>query len=203
MQERYSEILRRLWCEKCEVPYGATLSDRDIKRLVEQKRIIIDPQPDLDDVSILGTCKIDLHLGREAMFIEPTEVGEFDLSEPIPEEYYRRVDLIKRGLIIPSNRVVIAVTLEKLTLPDDIIGILVGKSGNARRGLKVEAAPVFDAGWDGHPILELQNTSGIALRTRYGQPICAMYFQHLSSPALRPYAQSDGVRYRNQTRVQL
>ncbi|MBI4057815.1 dCTP deaminase [Candidatus Microgenomates bacterium] len=200
LEHELKEIKGRLWCEQCEVPYGAVLSDRDLKRLIENGRVGINPLPNLEigKDSDLGTCKVDLHLGSEAMYIDPTKVASLDLSESIPEDYYEKVNLRKQRVIIPTNRVIIATTQERLKLPDDMIGILVGKSGNARRGLKVEGAPIFDAGFDTFPMLELQNTSGLPLTARYGESICAMVFQHLSSPTLQGYAQRQGVKYSNQ-----
>lgn len=38
------------------------LSDRDIKKALEDKRIIISPQPDIS--TQLGSCSIDLRLGN-------------------------------------------------------------------------------------------------------------------------------------------
>lgn len=208
LEKRIKEIEERLWCKECELPYGGVLSDRDLIRLIKSGRISIAPSPDLDiesEDSDLGTCKVDLHLGRQAMFIDPTQVRSLDLTQPAPDVYYHRANLQKNSeIVIPANTVIIVGTLETLELPDCIIGFLVGKSSLARRGLKVEGAPIFDAGWkSGPPVLELQNTSGVPVVAHFGQAICAMFFMHLSSPTLKGYTERARSTYRSQDGAKL
>ncbi|MBI4059379.1 dCTP deaminase [Candidatus Microgenomates bacterium] len=204
LERKYKELEEKLWCVDCKVPRGAVLSDADIKRLVIAKRILITPEPDLESKVILGTCKIDLRLGDSAKFIDPTKVPHIDLSRPVPGEYYHEMDIQEHSsLIIPAGMVIVATTLERIKLPNCMIGLLVGKSRPARSGLKVEGAPIFDAGWDGKPMLELHNGGGVPLEVHYGQAICAMVFLHLSSPTLEVYAQRNGVKYANQTKAQI
>lgn len=196
LKENLASIQERLWCPQCQVPRGGQLSDRDIRRLIEEGRIEISPLPDLKDPSILGTCKIDFHLGAEAMILNPHRVASVDFSKPIPEEYFDKINLKKEGEInIPSNSLVIATTLEWLKLPGDIIARMEGKSSVARRGGSVQAAPLFDAGWDGRPMMELHNIGGITGTAHYRQAICAFSFTHLSSDTLELYAKREGARY--------
>lgn len=196
LEERLNLIEERLWCSNCQVPRGGEFSDRDIKRLIEEGRIKISPLPNLDDPSILGTCKVDFHLGAEALILKSHRVSSVDFTKPIPVEYFDKVDLQKEGEIhIPANTLVIATTLEALALPDDIIARMEGKSSIARRGGAVHQAPLFDAGWDGKPMMELHNIGGVTATAHYGQPICAFSFAHLSSPTLKAYAARDGVKY--------
>ncbi len=197
-------IIERLWCQDCQLPYGGKLSDPDIRRLVKNGRIIIDPLPDMDDESVLGTCKLDLRLGAEALVLDATKLSHIEIGKPIPSEYFRKINLREEGVLhVHPNMVVVATTLEAVTLPSCIAGILVGKSSGARGGLSVEAASVFDAGWDGHPMLELHSFGGLPDSIRYGQRICAMVFEHLTSPTAVPYVQRQGVRYSRQNKAQL
>lgn len=204
LERELRELRENLWCVRCEVPRGAMLSDKDIKRLILQGVIKIDPLPNLEDPAVLGTCKVDLHLGAEALILDTPRVAFIDFSKPIPEEYFRRMNLQTDGdLVIRPNEVIICVALEKVTLPDCLTGRLEGKSSIARKGGSVQAAPIFDAGWSGCPMLELHNIGGVAAIAHYGQPICAMSFHHLSSPTLRGYAQRDGVKYASQTSARM
>ncbi|MBI2268662.1 MAG: dCTP deaminase [Candidatus Blackburnbacteria bacterium] len=206
LEQRLRELEQRIWCTTCELPFGAALSDRDIKRLVEVGRIRINPCPNIETgtKSDLGTCKVDLHLGDQALVVDATRLTHIDLSGPIPEEYFIRIDVRKLGqVLIHPGEVVVATTLERVTLPDDIIGRMEGKSSIARRGVSVQAAPLFDAGWDGHPILELHNVGTLSAVCRHGAAICAMSFTHLSSPTLQPYSGRDGARYGVQDTAQI
>ena len=206
LSEELKWIKERLWCSECELPRGGLLSDRDIKRLILKGRINVTPLPNLEDETILGTCKLDLHLGAEALVLNSSRVkrGSIDLSEPIPEEYFDNYNLQKLGTItIGTNKLVVATVLERVILPDDISGRLEGKSGIARRGGAVEAAPIFDAGWDGHPMLELHNIGELPIIVHFGSPICAMSFEHMISPTFKSYANRDGIKYGIQKRAQI
>lgn len=199
LRSELHQLRENLWCPKCNLPRGGQLSDRDIKRLILEGRIKIDPLPNLDDPSVLGTCKIDLHLGAEALVLDATRVSHVDFSKPIPAEYFHKVDLRQVGtLYIAPNSVIVATTLERVELPDDITGRLEGKSGIARKGGSVQAAPIFDAGWSGYPMLELHNIGGVPVGAHYGVAICAMSFEHMTSEIFRGYAKRDSVRYRIQ-----
>lgn len=203
-KEQLALVNERLWCPDCDLPRGGMLSDQDIKRLVQKGRIGITPQPDLETAKVLGTCKIDLHLGEEAKTLKSERVPFVDINKKLPDDCFNTIDIQREGPIsIAPNQLVIAVVLERLTLPNDITGMLLGKSSVARKGGSVEAAPIFDAGWDGKPMLELHNIGSVPFMVHYGAPICAMSFFHLTSPALQPYATRDGTRYRVQVNAQI
>ena len=206
LEKEFAKLKEKLWCSECELPYGAFLSDRDIRRLIQKGRIKIDPLPNLKigKGGDLGTCKVDLHLGPEALIIDATRLTHIDLAGPIPDEYFRKIDVRKLGeLKIHSGEVVLARTLEKVVLPDDIAGRIEGKSSVARRGVSVQAAPLFDAGWNGYPVLELNNVGKLPAVAKYGSSICAMSFNHLSSSTFQSYAKRDGVRYGVQKKTQV
>lgn len=204
LRSELHQLHENLWCQECKLPRGGQLSDRDIKRLITEGRIKINPLPNLDDPSVLGTCKIDLHLGIEALVLDTTRVPFVDFSEPIPTEYFHKVDLRKVGkLYIAPNSVIVATTLEWVELPDDITGRLEGKSSIARKGGSVQAAPIFDAGFAGHPMLELHNIGGVSVGAHFGVAICAMSFEHMTSETLLGYAKRDGVKYKIQEGARL
>ena len=83
---------------------------------------------------------------------------------------------------------VLAVTLENVKIPADLMGRLEGRSSLGRLGIVVHStASIFDPGWDGNPVLELGNLSRMAVALKSGMRICAMTFEELSSPAEVPY----------------
>ena len=88
-----------------------------------------------------------------------------------------------------ENEFVIATTLERLTLPDDIIGQLHGKSSLARLGVVVHStAARFDPGWDGCPVLEFGTfLKGKKIIIYEGSPICAFSFEKLGARVERSY----------------
>lgn len=187
---KLEEIVNHTYCFDCEVPYGAMLSDTDILRLIKGGRIGIDPLPNLsvEEKSDLGTCKVDFHLGGSASVYDTTKTGLLGANGRVPGEYLREINLeAEKRIILNPGEVIIATTLERLLLANDIAGRMEGKSSIARKGVHVHAAALFDPGWDGFPMMELQNVGRIAVELQYGMPICAMSFEHLSSKTLRSY----------------
>lgn len=206
LQSRVKWLEDRLWCQDCEVPMGASMfSDRDIIRLIRNGRIKITPTPNISNLDgDLGTCKLDFHLGREALIPDSTKITHLDLSEPVPEEYFIKFDIQKRGkIVIAPGALVIASTLERLALADDLYARMEGKSSVARKGGAVQLAALFDAGWDGYPMMELHNITSTPLIARFGNSICAFSFGHLSSLALKGYTKRGGVHYKVQEKVQV
>jgi len=175
------------------------LSDRDIKKALEDKRISITPL--LDYATQLGSCSIDLRLGSAFRvfdysrypYIDPTRK---DYSNEITKEV---VVADGENFIMQPGDFVLAVTLEKVTIPPDLMGRLEGRSSLGRLGLVVHStASIFDPGWDGKPVLELGNLGRMAISLTPGMRICAMTFEELSSPAEVPYTKKRDAKYKFQ-----
>lgn len=192
VEQKFGELIEHTCCTDCNLPLGAMLSDRDIMRLIEDRRIQIDPLPKLvpEEGSALGTCKVDFRLGTSTRIYDTTKASLLKANLRTPEEYLREINLqIGEAMILNPGDVIIATTLERLRLPNDIVGRMEGKSSLARKGVHVHAAGLFDAGWDGYPMMELQNVGRIAVELVCGMPVCAMSFTHLSSETLRGYVE--------------
>ncbi len=177
------------------------LSDRDIKRALEEKRIVITPKPDL--TTQLGSCSIDLRLGNlfrifdhsKYPFIDPYKK---DYSSDITREVKLKDD---QQFIMQPGDFVLAVTMEKVTIPDTMMGRLEGRSSLGRMGIVVHStASIFDPGWNGNCVLELGNLGRMAVALTPGMRICAMTFEELSSPSDVPYGKRKDAKYVMQDR---
>ena len=103
------------------------------------------------------------------------------------------------ALFIHPGELVLGATLESVTVPDDLVGWLDGRSSLARLGLMVHVtAGRIDPGWQGQIVLEFYNNGKLPLALRPGMVICAMSFEMLSSPAKRPYNKRENAKYRDQ-----
>lgn len=165
------------------------LSDRDIRRCLEEGIIKIEPL-DLTrlDKIIENPCKVDFHLGNVLTAYKKGRITVIRLNEAIPrelqEDIYIRDD--ESHVLHPGDHF-LARTKEKLILPTYISARLEGKSSVARKGIKVEAAAVFDPGWNGVPTLELKHEGVVATEVTPGDEICAFTFMLLTTPAMKPY----------------
>lgn len=89
---------------------------------------------------------------------------------------YIDVEVEKGGyVIIPPNSFVLAHALEELNMPNDITGIIVGKSTLARSCINVLATPA-EAGWSGYLTLEFANTSSLPVKMYAGEGSCQILF---------------------------
>ncbi|MBI4096796.1 MAG: dCTP deaminase [Candidatus Levybacteria bacterium] len=172
------------------------LSDRDIKRLLKDGEITI--VPSLDFATQLGSCSIDLRLGNTFRVFEHSKKPYID---PAKKDYSNEITqeiVVPDGgqFIMQPGDFVLAVTLEKVTIPENIMGRLEGRSSLGRLGIVVHStASIFDPGWDGNCVLELGNLGRMAVALTVGMRICAMTFEELSSPADIPYSKKKNAKY--------
>jgi dCTP deaminase len=175
------------------------LSDVDIKKAIFTKRIVIKPAPDL--ATQLGSCSIDLRLGNSFRVFDHSKYAYIDPSKKdFSNEITKVIKVSKNGeFIMQPGEFVLAVTLESVKIPPDLMGRLEGRSSLGRLGLVVHStASIFDPGWDGNPVLELGNLGRMAIKLTVGMRICAMTFEELSSPALTPYTSKKFAKYKFQ-----
>ena len=92
--------------------------------------------------------------------------------------------------------VVLGHTIEHFTMPDDVLGLCVGKSTYARCGLIINVTPL-GPGWRGQVTLELCNGTRHGIRVYPGEGIAQCVF--FRGPATQPYR----GRYQDQLGVVL
>lgn len=175
------------------------LSDGDIKKALKEKRIEITPTPDF--TTQLGSCSIDLRLGDTFRVFEHSKYSFIDPAKKDFSNEITREIKIKKGdvFMMQPGDFVLAVTLEKVKIPPDLMGRLEGRSSLGRLGIVVHStASIFDPGWDGKPVLELGNLGRMAVSLTVGMRICAMTFEELSSPAETPYTSKKFAKYKFQ-----
>ena len=91
-------------------------------------------------------------------------------------------------------------SVETFTIPDDVVGIVVGKSTYARCGLIVNCTPM-EPGWTGQLTIELHNASSHHITVHANQGIAQVMFFRGERPVVT-YADKRG-KYQGQTGVTL
>jgi dCTP deaminase len=102
---------------------------------------------------------------------------------------------IDEDVIVPALGFVLASTVERFHLPNDLAGTVRDKSSWARLGLAVQNTHL-DPGWCGYLTVELSNHSDAAIRIASGEPIGQIVFELLDQPTELPYS----GKYQNQER---
>ncbi len=181
------------------------LSDRDIIEALDAGRIRLDPRP--EDARISGVS-VDLRLGDRFRVFSSHQTAYIDLSgsraevDAAVEKVMSDEILIPEGerFVLHPGELALGITLESVTLPDDLVGWLDGRSSLARLGLMVHVtAHRIDPGWSGNIVLEFFNSGKLPLALRPGMAIGAMSFETLSRPAERPYVKRADAKYRGQS----
>lgn len=175
------------------------LSDRDIKKALAKKRITITPKPDLG--AQLGSCSVDLRLGRQFRIFDHSKFAFIDPKNPsLATNMMKDVTVKPREpFMLQPGDFVLATTMESLSLPDDLLARLEGRSSLGRLGIVVHStASVFDPGWRGVIVMELGNLGRMPVALYPGMRICALTFEELSSPAQVPYNKKKSAKYGGQ-----
>src|SRR3954463_974834 len=172
------------------------LSDRTIARLLEEERIVIDPY----DESLLQPSSVDVRVDRFFRVFHNARYAFIDVKEP-QEELTEQVEIDDdRPFILHPGEFVLGSTLERISLADDLVARLDGKSSLGRLGLLIHStAGVIDPGWDGHVTLELSNVANLPITIYYGMKIGQISFMQMTEPAAVPYGSSSlGSKYQGQ-----
>lgn len=175
-------------------------SDRDIRRLLDEGKIIVQPTPDLE--TQLGSCSLDLRLSNEFGVFEYNRLPFVDVREPDQvANVTRKVQVDENEpFVLHPNSFVLAVTMEHVELADDIVARLEGRSSLGRLGIIVHAtASIIDPGWQGRIVLELANHGQMPVALYTGMRVCSITFEPVSTPVDQPYWKKAQAKYKGQT----
>jgi dCTP deaminase len=174
------------------------LSDRTIRRLLDEGRIGIDPYDD----DLLQPSSVDVRVDRYFRVFRNSRYPFIDVKEPMEDlTELLEVSDEDQPFILHPGEFVLGSTLERITLPDDLVARLEGKSSLGRLGLLIHSTAGFiDPGWDGHVTLELSNVANLPITIYTGMKIGQLSFVQLTEAAQNPYGSSAlGSKYQGQT----
>jgi dCTP deaminase len=172
------------------------LSDRTIRRLLGEGRIGIEPYEE----ELLQPSSVDVRVDRLFRVFRNSRYPFIDVKQEM-EELTELVEVEPdEAFILHPGEFVLGSTLERITLPDDLVARLEGKSSLGRLGLLIHSTAGFiDPGWDGHVTLELSNVANLPITLYYGMKIGQVSFVQMSEPAEHPYGTGElGSKYQGQ-----
>ncbi|HEX7095899.1 MAG TPA: dCTP deaminase [Acidimicrobiales bacterium] len=172
------------------------LSDRTIREELAAGRIVIEPF----EPACVQPSSVDLHLDRWFRVFRNHTLGHIDVRENL-EDLTELVSVDDEvPFILHPGEFVLGSTLERVALPDDLVGRLEGKSSLGRLGLLIHSTAGFvDAGWDGQLTLELSNVASLPITLYAGMKIGQISFMRMTTPADRPYGSGElGSKYQGQ-----
>ena len=164
------------------------LSDRSIRQEIEDGRIVIDPY----DERLVQPSSVDVRVDRRFRvfrnsrypFIDVRKEME-ELTEPVAIEG-------DEPFILHPGEFVLGQTLERVSLPDDLVARLEGKSSLGRLGLLIHSTAGFvDPGFSGNITLELSNVANLPITIYHGMPIGQISFMRMDQPVEHPYGSGE------------
>jgi dCTP deaminase len=180
------------------------LSDRDILARLAAGDLKIDPI--LDRPLQIQPASVDLRLSAEFIIYK---TGAISCLDPrIPES----LGVAAERIIVPDGDAftlhpgdfALGSTIETVSIPDDLVGQVDGRSSVGRLAVVVHAtAGLIDPGFTGQITLELSNIGRIPVRLYPGVRIAQIVLHQLTSPAERPYGRQRGSSYHAQSGPQV
>jgi dCTP deaminase len=164
------------------------LSDRTIRAEIEAGRIVIEPFED----DLIQPSSVDVRVDSRFRVFHNARYPYIDVRQPM-EDLTELVDVSEREpFILHPGEFVLGQTLEHVTLPDDLVARLEGKSSLGRLGLLIHSTAGFvDSGFSGNLTLELSNVANLPITIYQGMPIGQISFMRMDGPVERPYGSRD------------
>jgi dCTP deaminase len=160
------------------------LSDRTIREYLASGRLGIDPY----DPSLVQPSSVDVRVSSEFRVFQNNRQPFIDVRRPSQDltDIVTMVD--DEPFILHPGEFVLGSTLERVSIPDDLVARLEGKSSLGRLGLLIHStAGYIDPGWDGQITLELSNVARLPITIYPGMPIGQISFLTLTTPVDNPY----------------
>lgn len=170
------------------------LSDKDIKKKLENSEVEINPYPKDEQFQ---PASVDLTLGNDFMKLmwNSSTIGlgicTLDIKNPRKELKYHKCQFSKKhGITINPGDSILGTTVERIKLPNDLCARADGRSSLGRHFIGIHVTAGFiDPGYEGQLTLEITNQGSTAFVLYPGMRICQLIFEPLSSPCDRPYGQ--------------
>jgi dCTP deaminase len=173
------------------------LSDRTIRAEIAAERILIEPF----DPGLVQPSSIDVRVDRRFRVFHNARYPYIDVRQPM-EDLTELVEVSgDQPFILHPGEFVLGQTLERVTLPDDLVARLEGKSSLGRLGLLIHSTAGFvDSGFSGNLTLELSNVANLPITIYYGMPIGQLSFMRMDGPVEHPYGSREtSNKYQDQT----
>lgn len=182
----------------------AILSDVDIKKYLDEGKIVIDP---IEDDKQIQPSSVDLRLGDEFKGFKIVTKPFIDPFDKIDLESYMELLTVEEGepFIIHPGEFTLATTYEYVKIPDDIVARVEGRSSMGRLGITMHVtAGYIDPGFEGRITLEISNIGKMPVALYPGQRVCQIVFETMTSPSAKPYGHKErDSKYMGQTGPQV
>ena len=176
------------------------LSDKDIRAAIESGRIAVGSSQSPENFHIHASS-MDMRLGNSFKLYEHSKFAVLDPKKPESFAGNMRTIEVTDGepFIVQPGEFVLGVTEETITLPDDLVARVEGRSSLGRLGIIVHSTAGFvDPGFSGTITLEISNLNRLPVALYPVMRVCQLAFEVMSSPAETPYNKKAYSKYQHQ-----
>lgn len=147
------------------------LTKGEILKQIKKGKIVVDPF----EKDAVGPASVDLTLDYKLrIFNSKNKIIKEDVDY---QKITKTID-ISKGYLLKPGELVLGITKEKISLPDDICGWLNSRSTFARIGLMSHVtAPFIAPGVSNKQVLEIYNASPNKIKLIPGTKICHLVLQ--------------------------
>lgn len=174
------------------------LSDKDIRAVIASGRVKVSG---FDGPRHIHAASMDLHLSNIFKVYEHSKFAVLDPRKMETLHANMRTIVIEGDdpFLVQPGEFILGVTKEKITVPDDLVVRVEGRSSLGRLGILVHSTAGFvDPGFSGTITLEISNVNRLPVALYPGMRICQLAFLTMSSPAETPYDKKPGSKYMGQ-----
>lgn len=153
------------------------------------------------DPAMVQPNSLDIRLGDHFVWYEPGD----EIIDPHDRESIacRVGESHCDSIDVPPGMFLLAETMERIALPDNIVATIEGKSSIARLGIALhQTGGWIDAGFRGTITLEISNANRRPVRLYAGMPIGQLVF-YTTERAERPYPVKGDAKYLDQRQATL
>ena len=176
------------------------LPDHEIKKLLKEGRLVIEP---LDDPETqIQPNGVDVRLGNEFRVFRIISTPFIDTRQETKDYTERLILEDDKPFIIHPGEFVLASLKEYIRMPDDLMGSVDGKSSLGRLGIAIHATSAsINPGWEGRFVLEITNMGKMPVALYPNMRIAKLVLHKLSSPCERPYNVRKDCKYNKQDSI--
>ena len=174
------------------------LSDRDIKAVIASGRVKVEG---FTGEPHIHASSMDLHLHNVFKVYEHSKFAVLDPRNMDTFKNNMRTIVVENDdpFMMQPGEFVLGVTTERITVPDDLVVRVEGRSSLGRLGIIIHSTAGFvDPGFSGTITLEISNLNRLPIALYPGMRICQIAFEMMSSPAETPYDKKPFSKYMGQ-----
>jgi dCTP deaminase len=168
---------------------GQRLLDRLNERDAE-RRLVVGPLLEPVEQLSASQASIDVRLGCDFRLAAASNIGVFDEFAEPPANHFADLARVYQHLYVPlgeavtlhPHQFILALTLEYIRLPSDLMAYVIGRSSFGRLGLIIATAIGVHPHFFGPLTLELRNLGEVPVRLYPGQTIAQLFFHELDPP---------------------